>query len=1070
MQLAQKDNKMNHFPCKGAVFDLDGVITQTAKLHFEAWKNTFDEYLKAKCNEKGTRFKPFTRDDYLQFVDGKPRYMGVKDFLETNDIDIPYGDPKDPPDRETICGVGNRKNEHFRSIVAKGGVDIYESTVSFVKALKQRGVKVGVSSSSMNCSYILEKTGLIDLFGTVVDGVVSKEIGLRGKPHPDIFLLACENLKLNASECMMVEDALVGVEAGRNGNFAFVLGVAREGDTEELLAHGADIAVHDVEELSIEQVAQWFTRGVEEDSWHLRYHGYEPENERLRETLTTVGNGYFGSRGCFEGARADEVIHYPGTYIAGVFNKLPSVVYRKTIYNNDFVNCPNWLLIEIQIGGDGFIQVCDQELLEYTHDLNMKEGVMTRSIQFKDGKGRITTIHSERIAGMHNPHLAAICYRIVPENYSEKILLRSSLDGTVINYGVARYRELNSKHLYPISVVKENGGMSLLVRTTTSKVDICMHAKNTVYSGGKRVSVQRTVIKDMGIISEDLVFHAKEKQEYVCEKLVSIYTSRDQDTAGESVGDPEEHARRALLRTKRYDSILKPHRNEWQKLWATADCKIKGDRFSQKVVRLHSYHLLVTASLHNRHIDAGIPARGLHGEAYRGHIFWDEVYILPFYFLHFPEVAKALLMYRYRRLDAARKYARENGYDGAMYPWQTADDGSEETQILHFNPVAGKWGPDLSRLQRHVSIAIAYNIWAYYYITGDLEFIQEYGAEMMLEIARFWASAAQYVKKEDRYHISGVMGPDEFHEKYPDAKKGGLKDNAYTNIMVCWLLHKSVETYEHLPTGVKKKLIDTIHISEEELEKWNDIVRKMSVEITQEGVLSQFAGYMDLLDLDWGTYREKYENIHRLDRILKSEGDSPDRYQVTKQADVLMLFYLLAPGQVRKVLNVMGYDDNTEKELIEHNYDYYIKRTSHGSTLSYVVHCAILKYLDSHKKAMWDWFQHALKSDLHDIQGGTTAEAIHCGVMAGTLDIIFKSFAGVNIFKDYLQIEPNLPSQWQSLSFKITVRGTWIGIEVTRDEVKVFCVKKPVQKLRIRVGEEYYTLNSKPLRIPYHAS
>jgi trehalose/maltose hydrolase-like predicted phosphorylase len=480
---------------------------------------------------------------------------------------------------------------------------------------------------------------------------------------------------------------------------------------------------------------------------------------------------------------------------------------------------------------------------------------------------------------------------------------------------------------------------------------------------------------------------------------------------------------------------------------------------------------LVTASIHNTHIDAGMPARGLHGEAYRGHIFWDELFIFPFYFLHFPEIARAMLMYRYRRLDAAREYAMDNGYDGAMYPWQSADDGGEETQTLHFNPVAGKWGPDLSRLQRHVSIAITYNIWAYYYVTDDLGFIHEYGAEMMLEIARFWASIVQYVKKENRYHIAGVMGPDEFHEKYPDAKKGGLKDNGYTNIMVCWLLHKTVETYEHLPEKVKNKLAKKIDFREEEIDKWNDILRKMSVEITEEGIISQFAGYMDLIELDWEAYREKYGNIQRLDRILKSEGESPNRYKVTKQADVLMLFYLLAPGQVKNILEIMRHNVINELELMEHNYDYYSRRTSHGSTLSHVVHCAILKYLDSHKKAMWDWFQHTLKSDIYDIQGGTTAEAVHSGVMGGTLDILFKSFAGINIFRNHLQIEPNLPSLWKRLSFKILLRGTWIGIEVTQDNVIVQYIKKPVQKMRIQVGNEYYVLNnSKPLRIPYHAS
>ncbi len=628
--------------------------------------------------------------------------------------------------------------------------------------------------------------------------------------------------------------------------------------------------------------------------------------------------------------KADEVIHYPGTYIAGIYNKLPSVVYRRTIYNNDFVNCPNWLLMEIGIGDSGFINIFDEEILEYTHNLSMKDGVMSRDVTFKDREGRITTIHSERIASMHDHHLAAIQYTVIPQNYSERITLRSTLDGTVINYGVPRYRELNSKHLYPISVVKENGGISLHVRTTASKVNICMHAKNFLKSEGKTVTAGRVVTKDIGVISEYLTFDAEQKKPYVLEKLVSIFTSKDTDLEG----DPEENATCALIKVNSYERVLRSHSKVWRGLWQRSDYIIEGDRFSQRVVRLHIYHLLVTASIHNTQIDAGMPARGLHGEAYRGHIFWDELFIFPFYFLHFPEIAKALLMYRYRRLDAAGEYARENGFDGAMYPWQSADDGREETQTIHFNPVAGKWGPDLSRLQRHVSIAIIYNVWVYYYVTDDLDFLYTYGAEMMLEIARFWASIAQYVKKDDRYHIPGVMGPDEFHEKYPDAKKGGLKDNAYTNVMVCWLMHKTVETYEYLPEEVKAGLAKKIGFHPEEIDKWNDIVRKMSVEITEEGIISQFTGYMDLAELDWDAYREKYGNIRRLDRILKSEGNSPDRYKATKQADTLMLFHLLSPGQVKNILEIMGYTVNNELLLIDRNYDYYIKRTSHGSTLS----------------------------------------------------------------------------------------------------------------------------------------
>jgi len=1051
--------------CKGAIFDLDGVITQTARVHFKAWKLTFDEFLRNKAEEDGSEFKPFTyEDDYLPHVDGKPRYKGVKAFLESRDILVPHGEPSDNPHKETVCGIGNKKNETFRKLVAEEGVDIYQSTISFIEDLKGAGIKVGVASSSMNCNYVLHKSGLIELFEAVIGGLVSREIGLRGKPHPDIFLLAAENLGVQPHECLMVEDAISGVQAGKRGNFTLVIGVARNGDAQQLLAEGADIAVKDMEELSARDVEKWFTRGIIEDSWHHTYYGFEPGQERLRESLTTVGNGYFGTRGCFEMYRADEVVHYPGTYIAGVYNELPSSVYRKTVYNNDLVNCPNWLLVELKIGKGDYIKPLEEEIISYKHDLNMKDGLMSRSLTFKDKEGRVTSVHCERIASMHNPHLGGIRYTVTPVNYSEDITLRSTLDGTVTNYGVERYRELNSKHLSPISVVRESGGISLHVRTTTSKINIAMHARHTLSSEGTGVDVQRKFEKDMGVISELMTFPAEKQKPYTLEKLVSIFTSKDPELPD----DPEEVAKQAFEDIDSFEHLLSEHRRMWHKFWNRADHRIEGDRFAQKVIHLHTYHLLVTASTHNTWIDAGMPARGLHGEAYRGHIFWDELFAFPFYNLHFPEIARALLLYRYRRLDAAREYAKQSEYIGAMYPWQSADSGKEETQTMHYNPVSGQWGPDLSRNQRHVSIAIAYDIWEYFYVTNDLDFLHEYGAEMMIEITRFWASIAKYNKNDRRYHIAGVMGPDEFHEKYPNTKKGGLRDNSYTNIMVSWLMHKTVETVEYLPEEVVERLSQKIGFHVNELEKWRDMVNKMAVPITEDGIISQFDGYMELEELDWDYYREKYGDIKRLDRILKSEGDSPDRYKASKQADLLMTYYILSPGQVRNILEMMSYDVGDELELMERNYDYYVKRTSHGSTLSKVVHSAILKYLHIHKKDMWDWFLQALESDIHDTQGGTTAEAVHCGVMGGTLDILFKSFAGINIFKDYIQVEPSLPLHWKSLSFKIRLRDIWLHVEVTDRSITVRYLEGEGEKPEVLVGDDRFRIpDDGPLEIPY---
>ena len=226
------------------IFDLDGVITQTALVHSTAWKEMFDTYLKYREEKYGEPFKEFSHtDDYLPYVDGKPRYKGVASFLESRGIDIPFGDPSDLPEAETACGLGNRKNLTFNEILDRDGVKLYDSTVELIHDLKKAGIRIGVASSSKNCKPVLETAGLLEMFETRVDGVVSAELGLQGKPEPDIFTTACDNLGVEYAESVVVEDAVSGVQAGRKGNFGLVLGVAREENSHELLINGADIAV-----------------------------------------------------------------------------------------------------------------------------------------------------------------------------------------------------------------------------------------------------------------------------------------------------------------------------------------------------------------------------------------------------------------------------------------------------------------------------------------------------------------------------------------------------------------------------------------------------------------------------------------------------------------------------------------------------------------------------------------------------------------------------------------------------------------------------------------------------------
>jgi beta-phosphoglucomutase family hydrolase len=232
------------------LFDLDGVLTDTASLHAEAWKRMFDEFLMRWSEEHGHPFVPFQIDpDYLQFVDGKPRFEGVASFLESRRIVLPEGDATDPPDADTIHGLGNRKNELVLRLIEKEGVTPFDGSVAFVKHVRDSGLRTAVVSSSKNAGPVLAAAEIADLFDDRVDGLVAEDLGLPGKPSPDTFLEAARRLDTTAARSIVVEDAVVGVEAGRLGGFGYVIGVDREGDPDRLMAHGADVVVDDLAEL-----------------------------------------------------------------------------------------------------------------------------------------------------------------------------------------------------------------------------------------------------------------------------------------------------------------------------------------------------------------------------------------------------------------------------------------------------------------------------------------------------------------------------------------------------------------------------------------------------------------------------------------------------------------------------------------------------------------------------------------------------------------------------------------------------------------------------------------------------
>jgi trehalose/maltose hydrolase-like predicted phosphorylase len=749
--------------------------------------------------------------------------------------------------------------------------------------------------------------------------------------------------------------------------------------------------------------------------------------EGQREALCTLGNGYFATRGAAPEAVADDV-HYPGTYVAGVYNRLRAEVAGREVENESLVNAPNWLCLAVgpQGGpglGDGGI-----EILWHHQRLEMFSGVLVRRTRWRDKEGRVTRLTQRRFVSMRDPHLAGLQTTVVPENWTGRLEVKSALDGRVTNDGVARYRPLGSVHLTPVEEGAETNLMWLQVETNQSHVRLATAARTTLLHNGRPVSLEPVSSSRSGYVEQRFVVDVGQGDELITEKVAALFTSRDM-----AISEPLWQAREwAGSVAASFDELLGRHAQAWSSLWGRSAIRLGVDHDLATLTNLHTFHLLQTVSENSIGLDVGIPARGLHGEAYRGHVFWDELFVLPFLTLRYPELARSLLLYRYRRLDQARRAAIAAGYAGAMFPWQSGSDGREQTQTMHLNPLSGRWHNDPSRLQRHVNAAIVASIWQYYQATGDVQFLRFYGAEMILEIARFWASLASYNHSLDRYEIKGVMGPDEFHERYPDHPEPGLDNNAYTNLMAVWCLCRAAEVLQTLPPAFAREITDRLGIHHPELDRWDHISRKMRV-CFHQGMISQFEGYDRLDELNWDRYRTTYGDIDRLDRILEAEGDSPDRYKLAKQADVVMLFYLLSAEELAGLLERLGYP--YDKELVHRNFEYYVRRTGHGSSLSRVVHAWVAARRE--RQASWELFVRSLHSDVAGVRGGTTAEGIHLGAMAGTLDLLQRCYTGLELRQDVLFLNPAIPAEVGSIEFDIRYRGYLLHLKSTTDMVRV---------------------------------
>lgn len=786
------------------------------------------------------------------------------------------------------------------------------------------------------------------------------------------------------------------------------------------------IPVINSEDIANSDLLSAYEEEIDYSTWHLDYYGIDHGKRQYgQESMQTIGNGFFGLRGTYLEAKANDD-NYPATYVAGVFNQLGTPINGRNVINEDLVNLPNAQYITFSVDGGERFQINEQNIVEANRSLDLKTGLLTITMLVQLNDNKELKITEKKLADLKNYHDYYLQYVIEPLNFNGKITIYTQTDGTVVNSNVERYRNLANKHLIVDKIENSDTTSTLLAHTNQSDIQIAIKTElnystinNTQYKTNNQAE----------IAEQQVSFHVSAGETYHFEKYVGLFTSLETKTnVAQIVQEHEFLPDFAVAETQAIQN--------WRNIWHHEDIFVNGDITAQKLLRLNSYSMTCAAQINaNKNLDASVGSRGLTGEGYRGHIFWDELFDMDYYALHSPELVKSLLMYRYNRLGAAIDYAADDNHDGAMFPWQSGMYGDEQSQLVHLNPITNKWDPDNSRKQRHVSLSIAYNVLNYFNLTHDETFMRQYGYEMLLDISKFWIDMTTLNKDSGKYSIYDVMGPDEFHEGYPQSKTSGLKNNAYTNIMVSWLFKQINDLITNENSDIVEDIFQKTNFTTVDLQKINDIRHNLKLDFKGD-ILGQFEGYFNLKELDFAKYRQQYDNISRMDRILKAHNDSPDNYQVAKQADTLMALYNLTDNDFFDIMDDLGYPIANREKFIDDNVKYYIARTTHGSTLSRIVYAMLLLKVDDTDEA-WKLFYEALTSDYYDIQGGTTAEGIHLGVMGATINVVTTFFAGIDYRGDILEINPHMPKQWNEIAFNIDFKGVNYSFQVTADGVTI---------------------------------
>ncbi len=710
--------------------------------------------------------------------------------------------------------------------------------------------------------------------------------------------------------------------------------------------------------------------------WTLTETQFDPDQLNYKETVFTIGNGYLGTRGTFEETYPGAV---PATLIHGVYDDI-------AIAHTELASCPDWLLLAIFIDGEDF-RMDRGEVLRYQRQLDLKRAVLSRSLCWRSPKGKTIEIEIERFASQADPHILAMRCQLTPLDFEGSIQVKASIDSTPDNDGFNHWVRLDQGYY--------NESAWLHARTRNSNVDLGMATRLSL--AGIEGLLKDASVPEYPTV--EAIFQAAPGQTAILEKITTIFTSREVDA-------PLQMAQDRLLTLAGYDDLLAAHERAWDDVWQKSDIEIEGNPQAQLVLRYNLFQLLISAPRDDDRIS--IPAKTLSGFGYRGHIFWDtEFFILPFFIFTQPEIARNLLTYRYHTLEGARRKAAHYGYRGAMYAWESADTGDEVTP--RWLPQDNPYEEDIRIWCRdreiHVSADIAFASWLYWRVTGDDEWMRDYGAEILLDTAHFWSSRVEYNVKRECWEIREVIGPDEYHEN--------ANNNAFTNRMAQWNLATALSIYNWLSQTFPEQathLETKLEITPKRRWRWQDMADNLWIPYDSEtGMFEQFEGFFDLEDIDLADYEPRSRSM---EAIFTLKGTS--QRQVLKQPDVLMLLYLLGTFP----------ETDYGKDVLRKNWEYYTPRTdlSYGSSLGPAIQGLVAGSL-GHTAEANQCFRLASLVDLEDLRGNT-ASGIHGASCGGVWQAIVFGAAGLQLTEEGPVAHPHLPPTWKSLKFRLCWRGT----------------------------------------------